>query len=83
MTNKTEIAFEDFYSKALHFQSSKYRVQEMCVRTMKEFVKEKDRESAENAVMDALKPFFKEQELEIYRAAKVFVEAYQANDLSK
>ena len=83
MTEKTTEAFNDFYSKALHFQSSQYRVQEMCVKTMKEFVKEKEREAAEKAFMEALKPFRKEQELEIYKLAKKFVEAYEANDLAK
>ena len=83
MTENSEKVFYDFYSKALHFQSSQYRVQEMFVKTMKEFVKEKEREAAEKAVMEALKPFRAEQELEIYKLAKKFVETYEANDLAK
>ena len=55
----------------------------MCISTIKDVVQEKDLNSAENAVMEALKPFREEQEREIYKAAKKFVEAYEANDLNK
>ena len=83
MTETSEKVFEDFFSKALSFQGSQYRFREACIRAMKEFVKEKDRNTAENAVMEAVKPFREEQELEIYKAAKKFVEMYEANDLAK
>ena len=83
MTDKSKKAFEDFYFKALHFQSSRYKIQDMNVRTMKEiFDNEKDRDAAEKAVMGALEPFYKGREREIYEAAKKFVETYEANDLA-
>lgn len=83
MTDKSKIAFEDFYYKSLNFQSSQHRFRDMCISTIKDVVQEKDRNSAENAVIEALKPFREEQEREIYKAAKKFVEAYEANDLNK
>ncbi|MBR0289297.1 MAG: hypothetical protein IJQ82_09990 [Selenomonadaceae bacterium] len=83
MTDKTENALNDLYSNVMDYKGAQYRIRDMCTATLKTIVKEKDRKSAENAVMEALKPFREEQEREIYKAAKKFVEAYEANDLVK
>ncbi|MBR0261196.1 MAG: hypothetical protein IJQ85_05310 [Selenomonadaceae bacterium] len=83
MTNKSVLAFEDFYFKAMQFQMAQHKFQDMCVRTMKEIVKKEEQLAAENAVKAALKPFLKKPETELYKAAKIFVETYEANDLVK
>ncbi len=80
MTEKTARAFNDLYSKALDFKNAEYRIRDMCNENMKRIFQEKYREPAENAVWEALKPFRAEQELEVYKAAKIFVEAYEANE---
>ena len=83
MTENTERAFQDFYSKSLNFRISQGRFEDACTRTMKEAFGEKDCKSAERAVWEALEPFRRKYELEIYKAAKKFVEAYEADDLLK
>ncbi len=83
MTENSERAFQDFYSKTLSFKVSQGRFEDACIRTMKDAFGEKDCESAERAVWKALEPFRRKYELEIYKAAKKFVETYEANDLVK
>ena len=83
MTDKSEQAFNDLYYEVAHLKSAQYRIQDVHSRITNDIVKENDREYAKKAVTAALDPFFKKYESSIYKAAKKFVEAYEANDLVK
>ena len=83
MTDKTEKAFEEFYYLALSYRNADYKFRDMYSKSINEIVGKDNIDAAQNAVKEALKPFVAKRELEIYKAAKNFVETYEANDLSE
>ena len=83
MTEKTTKAFQELYSKVVDYKHSQYKIQDIFEGPMRQVVQEKYRDSAQRAVLNALKPFHEEEEREIYKAAKIFVAVYESNELGK
>ena len=75
MTEKTTKAFQELYSKVVDYKHSQYKIQDIFEGPMRQVVQEKYRDSAQRAVLNALK--------NIYKAAKIFVAVYESNELGK